>query len=556
MKKNWHKQYHPKTPHEINPDTYTSLIEIINESCQKYSDLDAFECLGEFLKFSDIDKLSQNFATFLQKKLNLKQGERIAIQLPNVHASVISIFGALRAGLIVVNTNPLYTAREMRHQFKDSGAKAIVVLENFAHLVEEVLPDTYIENVITVKLSDFQKPLKKHLINFVVKYIKKMVPKYNLPNSISFMDAIKTNDELSFDKPIIKNSDLAFLQYTGGTTGVSKGAMLTHRNILANVEQVKSIYKVLAEDVNQDIVLSPLPIYHIFTLTVNLICFFNLGALNILVTNPRDLKSLIKTMKKFPFTVLTGVNTLFNALNNNKSFKSVSFKQAKFVVAGGMALQNSVAMEWKKITNTDIIQGYGLTETSPLACVNPVHGNFREGTIGIPPPSTDIKILDENEQPVPPGERGEICIKGPQVMKGYWLNTEATEEVMTKDGYFKSGDIGIEDTDGFFSIVDRKKDMILVSGFNVYPNEVEDVVCSNENIIEAAAVGIPSERSGEVVKIFAVRTNQKFTEQDLINYCKDKLTGYKRPKYVEFKKELPKSNVGKILRRELREKQS
>jgi long-chain acyl-CoA synthetase len=466
---------------------------------------------------------------------------------------VIAVFGSIRAGLIVVNTNPLYTAREMKHQFTDTRAKAVVILANFAQNLEKIIKDTSIDTVVITQIGDMLGGFKKTLVNFVVKKVKKMVPPYKIDGAIKFNDALRKGSAGNFTKLDIDAEDTAFLQYTGGTTGVSKGAMLTHRNILANMEQISAwMLPKLKEGV--EIVVTPLPMYHIFALTVNCLAFLKLGAVNVLITNPRDMPAFIKTLKKFPFTVLTGVNTLFNGLLNQEEFKNVDFSKFKIAVGGGMAVQDSVAIKWKEITNIPLAEGYGLTETSPVLCCNPIDGTERIGTIGLPVPSTEIKIMDEMGKEVPVGESGEIWAKGPQVMKGYWEKPDETENVF-QNGYFKTGDIGVINEDGYVKIVDRKKEMINVSGFNVFPNEIENVISAHEKVLEVGAIGISDPRSTEKVKVFIVKKDESLTEEEIISYCKENMTAYKVPKQVEFRKELPKSNVGKILRRILKEQE-
>jgi long-chain acyl-CoA synthetase len=549
----WIKNYPVGIPAEINADSYSSLIDLLETSFVKYAELPAYENMGKVLTFKEIDTYSAQFADFLQNHTNLEKGDRIAIQMPNLFQWVIAMFGSLRAGLIVVNTNPLYTAREMAHQFSDSGAKAVVILANFAHNLEKIIGETSIETVVITEIGDMLGGFKKTLVNFVVKNVKKMVPPYHIKGAIKFSQAMKLGATGKYVKPKVDNEDVAFLQYTGGTTGVSKGAMLTHRNIIANMEQISYwMLPKLKEGV--EIIITALPMYHIFALTVNCLAFLKIGALNVLITNPRDMPAFIKTMKKFKFTVMTGVNTLFNGLLNQEEFKNVDFSKFKIAVGGGMAVQDAVAIKWKKITGVPLAEGYGLTETSPLLCCNPIDGTERLGTIGLPAPSTEIRILDEMGKEVPVGEAGEICAKGPQVMKGYWEKPEETDNVFIK-GYFKTGDIGFINEDGFVKIVDRKKEMINVSGFNVFPNEIENVISAHEKVLEVGAIGINDPKSTEKVKVFIVKKDESLTEEEIIAYCKENMTSYKVPKQVEFRKELPKSNVGKILRRILKEEE-
>lgn len=549
----WFKNYPKGIPTEINPDSYDSVIDLLESTFKKFGDKIAYENMGKTLTFNEVDKLSAQFADFLQNQAGLQKGDRIAVQMPNLLQWVVAVFGSIRAGLIVVNTNPLYTAREMKHQFTDTRAKAVVILANFAQNLEKIIKDTDIETVVITEIGDMLGGFKKTLVNFVVKNVKKMVPPYKIEGVIKFNDALKKGAAGNYRRHDINNEDTAFLQYTGGTTGVSKGAMLSHRNILANMEQISAwMLPKLKEGV--EIVVTALPMYHIFALTVNCLAFLKLGAQNVLVTNPRDMPAFIKTLKKFPFTVLTGVNTLFNGLLNQEEFKNVDFSNFKIAVGGGMAVQDSVATKWKEITKIPLAEGYGLTETSPVLCCNPIDGTERIGTIGMPVPSTEIRILDDMGKEVPVGEPGEICAKGPQVMKGYWEKPEETENVFM-NGYFKTGDIGFINEDGYVKIVDRKKEMINVSGFNVFPNEIENVISAHEKVLEVGAIGISDPRSTEKVKVFIVKKDESLTEEEIISYCKENMTAYKVPKQVEFRKELPKSNVGKILRRILKEEE-
>ena len=546
----WFAHYPEGVAHEIDPGIYSSIPEILAEGLAKNKDRVAFENMGKTLTYGEVDKLANDFAAYLQNVAGLKKGDRIALQMPNLLQYPVALFGALKAGLIVVNTNPLYTPREMQHQFNDSGAVAIVIVANFAHNLEQIIADTSIKTVIVTELGDMLGGVKKMLVNFVVKYIKKMVPGYNLPQAISFNQALKEGADLEFVAPDIHPGDNAFLQYTGGTTGVSKGAVLTHRNICANVMQCKEWF--LAMDDGKELVVTALPLYHIFALTVNCMLMYSIGAHNVLITNPRDIPGFVKELKKYKMSVFTAVNTLFIGLLNNKDFADVDFSHLKYTIGGGMAVQNSVADKWKEVTGHPLAEGYGLSETSPLVSCNPLDGTERKGTIGVPAPSTEVKIMDEEGNEVPIGERGELCVRGPQVMPGYWQRQEETEEVFFGD-WFRTGDIAVRDEDGFFKIVDRKKDMVLVSGFNVYPNEVEDVIANMEKVLEVAVIGVPDEKTTEAVKAIIVKKDDSLTEDEVIAYCREELTNYKRPKHVEFKDELPKTNVGKILRRKLRE---
>jgi len=549
----WVKNYPKGIPAEINPDSFTSLVDLMESSFKKFNSKNAYENMGKTLTYGEVDKYSAQFADFIQNHTNLKKGDRIAIQMPNLLQWVVAMFGSIRAGLIVVNTNPLYTSREMAHQFKGSGAKAVVILANFAHNLEKIIDETSIETVVITEIGDMLGGLKKSLVNFVVKNVKKMVPPYKINGAIKFNSAMKLGKAGNFKKPELDSEDIAYLQYTGGTTGVSKGAMLTHRNIIANMEQISYwMLPKLREGV--EIIITALPMYHIFALTVNCLSFLKIGAENVLITNPRDMPAFIKTMKKFPFTVMTGVNTLFNGLLNQEEFKNIDFSHFKIAVGGGMAVQDVVATKWKEITNVSLAEGYGLTETSPVLCCNPIDGTERIGTIGLPLPSTEIRILDEVGKEVPIGEPGEICAKGPQVMKGYWEKPDETENVFINE-YFKTGDIGFINEDGFVKIVDRKKEMINVSGFNVFPNEIENVISGHPKVLEVGAIGINDPKSTEKVKVFIVKKDDSLTEEEIIAYCKENMTSYKVPKQVEFRKELPKSNVGKILRRILKEEE-
>lgn len=546
----WFAHYPEGVAHEINPEKYESIIAILEESFAKFADTIAFENMGKTLTYRQVDEYSQHFAAYLTNVVGLQKGDRIAIQMPNLLQYPVALFGALRAGLIVVNTNPLYTPREMQHQFKDSGSVAIVIVANFAHNLEQIIKDTPIKTVIVTELGDMLGGLKKHLVNFVVKKIKKMVPAYNLPQAIPFMQTLKEGSRQSYSRPEIKLDDVAFLQYTGGTTGVSKGATLTHKNIVANILQCDEWF--LDTNEGDEFVVTALPLYHIFALTVNCFLMFHLGSHNLLITNPRDIPGFIKELKKVKMSVFTAVNTLFNGLLNNPEFARVDFSRLKYTIGGGMAVQNFVADKWLEVTGHPLAEGYGLSETSPLVTCNPLDGTQRKGTIGLPAPSTEVAIKDEQGNDLPLGERGEICCRGPQVMPGYWQRPDETSQVFFDD-WFRTGDIGIMDEDGFVTIVDRKKDMVLVSGFNVYPNEVEDVIADMEKVLEVAVIGVPDDKTTEAVKAYVVKAEASLTEEEIMEYCRENLTNYKRPKYIEFIDELPKSNVGKILRRKLRD---
>lgn len=546
----WLANYPTGIPANVNVDQYASLVEIIDKNLKKFSDKVAFSNFGTELTYKEVDRMSEAFGAYLQSR-GLEPGDRIALMMPNLLQYPIALFGALRAGLVVVNTNPLYTPREMQHQFSDSGAKAIVIAENFASNLERVIDKTDIKTVITTNVGELLGFLKGNMINFVVKNVKRGVPKYNLSNTVSFKEALSQGKKFKINRTQGSPNDTILLQYTGGTTGVAKGAMLTNRNLVANMMQIYSIMLPFLEE-GKEYALSPLPMYHIFSFTVNCLAMMTLGSTNVLVTNPRDLKSVMKEFDRYPISLMTGVNTLFNALLNHPDFEKLDFSHLKGCVGGGMAVQKPVAEKWQQVTGCFLSEGYGMTESSPVASCNPLE-NGRLGTIGMPVPSTDLRIADDNGNPLPLGEVGEIQIKGPQVMKGYYNRPEATAKVL-KDGWLSTGDMGLMFDDGYFQIVDRKKDMILVSGFNVYPNEVEEVIAAHPKVLEVAAVGLPDEKSGEVVKVFIVKKDKSLDKSEIIAYCKENLTGYKVPKAVEFRDDLPKTNVGKILRRELREK--
>lgn len=551
MTKIWHKAYDAGVPYEINPGEYANINELLEMSFRKFASKPAFHNLGTTLSYSDIERQSRKFASYLQNDLHLQKGDRVAIMMPNILQYPVALFGILRAGMIAVNVNPLYTPRELEHQLKDADAKAIVIFANSAHVLEKVVAQTPVKHIMVTQIGDFLKFPKNHIVNFVIKNVKKMVPPFSLPNMLDFKECVSKGDEAKFKKPEVKAEDTAFLQYTGGTTGVAKGAVLTHRNIVANMVQARAWIKDFITD-GEEIIITPLPLYHIFSLTANCFIFSSIGALNILITNPRDIPGFVKELSKWKFTAFTGVNTLFNGLLNNDEFRKLDFSHLKLTLGGGMAVQKAVAERWKQVTGRPLIEAYGLTETSPAACINPMTLKEYNGYIGLPIPSTDVEIKDDNNKTVPLGEIGEICIKGPQVMAGYYNRPEETAKVMTNDGFFKTGDLGYMTEDGFIKIVDRKKDMILVSGFNVYPNELEDVIVQNQKVLECAAIGIPDEKSGEVVKIFVVKKDDSLTQEELMKFCREHLTSYKVPKSIEFRKELPKSNVGKILRKDLR----
>lgn len=545
----WFKKYPDKVPHEIDPDRYSSLVDLFNQCVERYRELPAFESFGKILTYDDMDRLTRNFAAFLQKQ-GLKKGDRVAIQLPNTLQHPVTLFGALRAGLTVVNTNPLYTSREMNEKFQDSGAKAIVIMANYAVNLQEIIPSTDIKTVIITEIGDLVGGFKGLLINLVVKRIKKMVPAFNIPGALKLNDALKAGASEKFTPVDLDKNDIAFLQYTGGTTGVAKGAILRHKNILANTEQI-SAWMIPTLIDKKEIIVTPLPLYHIFALTVNLFSFFNKGAKNILIADPRNIPHFIKEIRNYRFTAMTGVNTLFNAMLNNPDFHKMNFSSLKVVVAGGMALQKAVAERWKEATGMAISEGYGLTETSPVLTANPIDGTQRVGTIGLPLPSTEIMIADENGNEVPVGTTGEILAKGPQVMEGYWHKPEETALVFVND-WFRTGDLGFIDEDGFVTIVDRKKDMIIVSGFNVYPNEIEQVAIMHPGVLEAGATGAKDENGNEYMMLFIVKKDPNLTKMDILKHCRENLTNYKIPKVIEFRDVLPKTNVGKILRRELK----
>lgn len=549
----WLKNYPAGVPAEINPDAYQSISEIFEKSCKIYGQNNAFYNMGVTLTFSQIDKLCRDFAAYLQNDLKLKKGDRIAIMLPNLLQYPIAVFGALRIGLIVVNVNPLYTASELTFQINNSGANTLVTLSNFANTVQQALPNMReLKNIIISDLGDCFPPVKAWITNFVLKYVYRKIPNWQLPNVIYFKQALQKGKSSPLKPVEMHNDDIAFLQYTGGTTGISKGAILTHRNIIANMQQADAWFKSLIH-LGKEVIITALPMYHIFSLLANCIYFSSLGGLNVLITNPRDIPSMIKDMSKFKFTVITGVNTLFNALLKNPNFAKLDFSSLRLALGGGMAVQEVVAEKWKQVTGVPILEAYGLTETSPCVSINPPDLREYNGTIGLPVSSTDVCILDSNGNELPIGEAGELAVKGPQVMKGYWENPTETQRAFTKDGWLLTGDIASIDQKGYLRILERKKDMILVSGFNVYPNEVEDVMAKMPGIREIAIVGVPDENSGESVKAYVVRDNPNLTEEEVIKYARQHLTPYKVPKSVDFCTELPKTNVGKILRRALRD---
>jgi long-chain acyl-CoA synthetase len=547
----WLNRFPEGMPEEIDPRHYNSLLDLFEISFAEYAQLPAFSNMGRALSYQELDVATKKFAAYLQHDLGLKKGDKVAVMMPNLLQTPIAILGILRAGCTVVNVNPLYTARELEHQLNDSETTAIVILANFAHTLEEVLGKTGVKHIILSEIGDMCGGLKKHLVNFVVKHIKKMVPAFSLPNVIPYARLMADADAKHYSRPELTHLDLAFLQYTGGTTGVSKGAMLSHGNMVANLEQVSGCLDTVL-DRGKEIVVTALPLYHIFALTANCLTFMKYGGLNLLITNPRDMKGFVKELSNNRFTAITGVNTLFNGLLNTPGFDELDFSNLKLSLGGGMAVQRPVAERWQEVTKTRLVEGYGLTECAPLVTISPYDLAGYNGSIGLPAPSTDIKIMGEDGQEVAKGEAGELWVKGPQVMLGYYKRPEATAECM-HDGWFATGDIATYDDEGFFYIVDRKKDMIIVSGFNVFPNEIEEVCMMNSGVLEVAAIGVPHEVSGEQVKIFVVKKDPSLTEKDIIAHCRKNLTNYKVPKFVEFREELPKTNVGKILRRALKE---
>ena len=548
----WLRSYPKGVPAEIDVNEFSSIPALLVSACDRFRHKPAFENFGRTLTYDQIDELSRQFAAYLIHDLKLKKGERVALMLPNVLQYPIAIFGVLRAGLTVVNTNPMYTARELRHQLVDSGAAAIVVLDNFAATVAEVLKETSVRQVITTGVGDLLSFPRGALVNFALKYVKKAIPEYRIEGSIRFKDALARGRGKDLPAIDIQHEDIAFLQYTGGTTGVAKGAMLTHRNLVANMQQ-SSAWLGTNVKYGEESIVTALPLYHIFALTANCLVFMKFGGINHLITNPRDMPGFVKTLSGYRFTAITGVNTLFNGLLNTPGFDKLDFSQMTLALGGGMAVQRAVAERWKKVTGRTLVEAYGLTETSPAACMNPMDLADYNGAIGLPISSTECCVQDENGRMLPQGEVGELCVRGPQVMKGYWQRPEETAKVLSPDGWLHTGDMAKMDANGFFFIVDRKKDMILVSGFNVYPNEVEDVIAQMPGVLEVAAVGVPDEKSGEAVKVVIVRKDPALTAEDVKAHCRTNLTGYKQPRFVEFRTELPKSNVGKILRRELRE---
>ncbi|MHA3025420.1 AMP-binding protein [Chromohalobacter israelensis] len=534
-------------------DEFSSVNEVFAEACRRFADKPAFTCMGRTLRYAELERLSRDFAAWLSHETDLEPGDRIAIQLPNVLQFPVAIFGAMRAGLVVVNTNPLYTEREMAHQFQDAGVKAILILANMADKLERILPRTDIRHVLVTELGDMHGFPKGALINAAVKHVKKMVPRYSLPDAIGFRTALSQGHGRTSEAVTCHGDDIAVLQYTGGTTGVAKGSMLTHRNLIANMLQTRQMIAGLIEE-GRETIIAPLPVYHIYTFTVN--CLFTMvtGNHTVLIPNPRDIDGFIKTLRKTEYTGFVGLNTLFNALCQREDFRALDFSRLKLTISGGMALTKAVAKRWEEVTGCAVLEGYGMTETSPIVCVNPPDG-IQLGTIGKPVPGTSIKVIGPEGEDVPRGEPGELCVKGPQVMKGYWQRPEDTARAMDDEGWIRTGDIAVIQEDDYVRIVDRKKDMIIVSGFNVYPNEVEDVVAAHEDVVEVAAIGVPDDATGEAIKLFVVSRNEALDAETLRGWCKRELSAYKVPKLIEFRDELPKTNVGKVLRRELRDSQ-
>ena len=550
MDRIWLKSYPKGVDAEIDVNAYASIRDIFEQVVARFAERPAYTCMGRSISFAELGVKSTAFGAFLQGR-GLAKGARVALMMPNILQYPVCLFGTLNAGCTVVNTNPLYTARELEHQLTDSGAEVIVVVENFAHTLQEVIGRTKVRHVVVTSIGELMG-FKGWLVDFVLRYVKKMVPAWEIPGAIRLSEALAEGEKRTLERRPIGHDDIAFLQYTGGTTGVAKGAMLLHRNIIANLLQARAWVKPVLGDVRH-VIITPLPLYHIFSLTANCLVFMTLGAENVLITNPRDIAGFVKEMAKHRFTAFTGVNTLFNALLNNPDFAKLDFSSLRLALGGGMAVQQAVAERWKKVTGVPLIEAYGLTESSPAATMNPLDLPDYNGSIGLPIPSTDIVLRDDSGRDVALGERGEICIKGPQVMAGYWNRPDETAKVLDGDGWLATGDIGVMDERGFVRIVDRKKDMILVSGFNVYPNEIEAVVVMHPGVLECAAIGIPDAKSGEAVKLFVVKRDEALTAEELLAHCRERLTGYKCPRDVEFRRELPKSNVGKILRRELRD---
>ncbi|WP_071870767.1 long-chain-fatty-acid--CoA ligase FadD2 [Atopomonas hussainii] len=555
----WNGKRAAGVPDQLDLGQYHSVVEVFERSCKRFADRPAFSNMGVTLTYAELDRLSAAFAGYLQNHTDLKPGDRIAVQMPNILQYPIAVFGAMRAGLIVVNTNPLYTAREMRHQFTDAGVRALVYVNLFGSLVQEVLPDTQIEYLIEAHMGDMQSALKGLLINTVVKHVKKMVPPYQLPQALPFKQVLAKGRGCSLKPVQVNLEDIAVLQYTGGTTGVSKGAMLTHGNLVANMQQIHACLSQEGPDGHpllkegQEVMIAPLPLYHIYAFTANCMCMMVTGNHNVLITNPRDIPGFIKELKQWRFSALLGLNTLFVALMDHPEFKTLDFSNLKVTNSGGTALVKATAERWHKMTGCTVVEGYGLTECAPVVTTNPYGDLVRLGTVGVPVPGTALKVIDDDGVEQPIGERGELCVKGPQVMKGYWQRPEATAEILDSDGWLRTGDVAIIDDDGFTRIVDRKKDLVIVSGFNVYPNEIEDVVGAHPQVANCAVIGVPDDKSGEAVKLFVVPREGGLDLDELKKYCKANLTGYKVPKHYELRESLPMTPVGKILRRELRD---
>ncbi len=554
MEKIWLKHYPDGIPAEVDLQAFKSIGDLFDQSARSYGSRVAYINMDKSITYDELDRLSAAFGAYLQQVLKLPKGARVALMMPNTLQYPVCLFGALRAGYTVVNCNPLYTERELEHQLKDSGAEAIVIIENFAYVLANVLARTPVKHVITTQLGDMLGFVKRLLVNIVVKYVKKMVPAWDIPRAVPLLNALEDGTRQKMEKPEVGHDDIAFLQYTGGTTGVSKGAILTHGNIIGNLQQAHAWLDPFLK--TQQLIVTALPLYHIFALTANCLTFFKIGATNVLITNPRDIPGFVKELAKHRITAITGVNTLFNALINNPDFAKLDFSPLEITLGGGMAVQRAVAERWKQITGVPLIEAYGLTETSPAATINPLDLEEYNGSIGLPIPSTEVAIRDDEGRDLPLGQAGELCVRGPQVMKGYWQRPEETAKVLMSDGYLRTGDVAVMDESGFIKIVDRKKDMILVSGFNVYPNEVEDVVVLHPGVLEAAAVGVADPKSGEAVKLYVVRKDPDLTEEALLEHCRANLTGYKVPRHIAFRTELPKTNVGKILRRQLRDEKA
>ena len=552
MDKIWLQSYPAGVPAEIDVDEFRSIGDLFERGVRRFASRTAYVCMGKSMTYAELDRLSAQFASYLQGELKLPVGTRVALMMPNLLQYPVALFGALRAGYTVVNVNPLYTARELEHQLSDAGAEVVVIVENFAHTLDQVRARVAVKHIVVTSLGEMLGFPKSLLVNFVVRRIKKMVPEWQLDGAVSFSDALSRGAAHRLQAVEVGHEDIAFIQYTGGTTGVAKGAILTHRNIIANLQQAHAWIRPFLQE-GEEVVITALPLYHIFSLTANCLTFFKIGAANVLITNPRDIPGFVKELGKHKFTAITGVNTLFNALLNNPDFHKLDFSHLHVALGGGMAVQKAVAEKWRKVTGVALVEAYGLTETSPAVTINPLDLPEFNHSIGLPVPSTEVSIRDDADVEQEIGQRGELCVRGPQVMRAYWQRPDDTARAFTPDGFLRTGDIAVIDDKGFVSIVDRKKDMILVSGFNVYPNEVEDVVASHPGVIEVAAIGVPDERSGEAVKVFVVRKDPQLTEAALLAYCHENLTAYKVPRRIEFRDELPKSNVGKILRRQLRD---